>query len=153
MFNGVDRPEKVLCVVGPTEPLPKGDRGMKFKILGMLGFGILIGVLATVVTTRSMSAVQAQGPPGKGRIEYKVVFSPIGYAEMIQKVDGQEKKVVLGTKDPAEDMTKQFNALAAEGWEYVGPIASKERSSFMPGASGPPYDVHGMLILFKRTAR
>ena len=82
--------------------------------------------------------------PGQ-RVEYKVVFSAIDHVPVREQrvVDGKAKEVEHGPAASAEAMTRQFNALAAEGWEYVGPVAPTGKQ---PAAG----ERGGVLSLFKR---
>jgi hypothetical protein len=61
-------------------------------------------------------------------------------------VAGKPKEIEHGPAASAEAMTRQFNALAEEGWEYVGPVGTTGGKSV--GALG-----NGELSLFKRAKR
>ena len=89
--------------------------------------------------------VRADDKPARRRVEYQVVFSAIDHVpeRESQVVDGKAREVEHGPAASAEAMTKQFDALAAEGWEYVGPVAPT-------GRQPPATDLGGALNLFKR---
>ncbi len=78
---------------------------------GALGF-VLLGVVATVVLQYPGPQVAAQ--PAAQQWEYKVVvFNHEG--DFVTDRDGQKN---------ADRFDKQFNALTAAGWEYVGPVCN-----------------------------
>lgn len=87
--------------------------------------------------------VQAQGP--KAPPEYKIVWSPISHISIrtTRTVEGTDVDSEHSPRVSAEAMTKQFNALAAEGWEYVGPIAPT-------GKQTTSSDADGLLSLFRK---
>src|SRR4051794_23230449 len=84
---------------------------------------LLIGLLATAPGFQP--AARAQGKPEKSRLEYKVMVCPVDLLSMrIAKKDesGEIREIGSGPAESAAAMTRQFNELAADGWEYVGPI-------------------------------
>jgi hypothetical protein len=92
---------------------------------------VAVAVLAVV------GACAAPAPPARSqRLEYKVVFAKVDGVGSWQRGQNGKMEEVAGPAKSAEAMTKQFNDLAAEGWEYVGPTTSTSRE--------------GVLILFKR---
>jgi hypothetical protein len=91
--------------------------------------GLLLGAAATAVALRQPEA-QAQEATKGPAWEYKVVYSSASQAEA------------------AKALTEQYNALAGDGWEYVGPVV--ERTAIKgPGLVG----VDGTFVLFKRPRR
>jgi len=71
----------------------------------------------------------------KGGWEYKVVFSSPYAGQVVAKPLPVDGGIVA-----ADAYTKQYNALAAEGWEYVGPIHALQQDK----------EVVGAFVLFKR---
>jgi hypothetical protein len=65
------------------------------------------------------------------------VVSPVDHFPLTKsvQVDGKAKGTSLGPKESTEAMTQQFNALAAEGWDYVGPVLSVETRPVGPRTS------------------
>jgi hypothetical protein len=72
----------------------------------MAAAGLMVGVLGAMLWRQG--DVQAQPPAAKTSYEYKVVEFGTG---------------PLNT-ETADDMTQKLNKLAADGWEYVGPVAN-----------------------------
>jgi hypothetical protein len=105
-------------------------------------------VLLSGVALGSPDGGRAGGRSVAGQLEYKVVFSPVAHAEVgvIDLANGAFKETMYGPVESAAAMTEQFNALAADGWEYVAPIVATERQ----GAVGDVSGGHGVLSLFKR---
>src|SRR4051794_31955574 len=95
---------------------------MRWKLAGAIAAGLLVGMIAYRAGTQPDA--RAEDQPARQRVEYKVVFSPVSHLKLLESrlVDGKEVIIEHGPKASAEAMTKQFNALAAEGWEYVGPV-------------------------------
>ena len=54
---------------------------------------------------------------------------------------GKAKEIRKGPRESGDAMPKEFNALAVDGWEYVGPVTSVDRASATTIA---------VLVLFKR---
>ena len=112
-----------------------------------------IDVLLTNVPRSDGPDDQALAKPVLQRHEYKVVFCPVdldGPGIAKQEADGKVKELRHGPKQSAESMTNQFNALAAEGWEYIGPVIS----TMSPTERLPVLDAnpnHGVLVIFRRT--
>ena len=81
--------------------------------------------------------VQAQERPGRQRLEYQVVASQVDHFPQRKsvQVEGKAKVTSTGPKESAEAMTRQFNALAAEGWEHVGPVITAETHPEGPRSS------------------
>jgi hypothetical protein len=98
---------------------------MKTKLATTLVVGLVLG-LATAFIARQPE-VQAQERVKAQAFEYKVVLVPD------HRTSGGSN---TGNAD-AMKMTTQFNALAADGWEYVGPVVE---------TSARPY----CFVLFKR---
>jgi hypothetical protein len=86
---------------------------------------------------------------GIAKVEYKVVFSPTGRTskQRLTAKDGVVWHELVGPSDPAAEMTKQFNALAADGWQYVGPVASPA-----PGQHGPD-GLPGVFVVFQKSSK
>lgn len=118
---------------------------MRWK-LAAVAAGLFVGLVASGAGMQAGG--RAQDKPAGQRFEYKVVFSPVAHVEVreARRIDGEIKEVVLGPKASAEAMTKQFNALAAEGWEYIGPVAPT-------GRQGSGDLAGGVLTVFKRAKR
>ena len=124
---------------------------MRFKITAAVAAILLVGIVASQAW-KQPSAL-AQDPPARQRIEYKVVFSPVEHVEVkeTRKIEGKLKEIDHGPKASAEAMTKQFNALAAEGWDYVGavtPTGKTPTGKLEP--PGPGDGESGVLTVFKR---
>jgi hypothetical protein len=105
---------------------------MTGKLITAVAFGLLLGVAGTSLVVRQPEA-RGQEPERKQpkqQWEYKVLFSS---AEV---------------KDPARAMTEQYNLLAAEGWEYVGPVVERTHSG---GPTGGYTGIGGAYVLFKRS--
>ena len=105
--------------------------------------GLLLGALAFQPWHRPDA--RADDEPARQRVEYRVAFSAIDYVSVREQrlVDGKAQEVERGPGASAEAMTRQFNALAAEGWEYVGPVG--------PTGPQPAATQRGaVLSLFKR---
>jgi hypothetical protein len=78
------------------------------------------------------------------------VNQPEARGQQKEKQPQWEYKVILASaeaKDAAKVMTEQYNALAAEGWEYVGPVVD---STHARALNGPYSGIGGAFILFKR---
>src|ERR1019366_1214001 len=120
---------------------------MRCKLVTAVMAGLLIVAIMSVRWVPQDA--RAQDKPGGQRIEYKVVFCPVDSVQIREsvQVEGKIKEVSHGPKESAEAMTKQFNALAVAGWEYVGPVASTERQARVPEPLGGSL---GVLVLFKR---
>jgi hypothetical protein len=86
-----------------------------------------------------------------------LVAAPLGTrADVAKKAAAVEYKVVYVEPKPgspmqaAEKMTKEFNALAEEGWEFVTRLTDRVASTW--GANGQPTSHYaaGAFVLFKR---
>jgi hypothetical protein len=119
---------------------------MRIPVAAAAVAGLLAGAVA--FQARQGPGARAEDPPGRQRVEYKVVFSPVEHDTVRERrtVDGKAKQIEHGPKASAEAMTKQFNALAADGWEYVGPLTST-------GRQAPGSEASGVLTVFKRAKR
>lgn len=93
-------------------------------------FALIAGFVTATIMFRP-PGTQAQQPAKRQQWEYKVVFTSA------QDSDG------------AQDLTNQYNALAAEGWEFVGPIVDKtERNG--SGSNVHYVGIRGAFTLFRR---
>jgi hypothetical protein len=118
---------------------------MRTKIAVAVVAGLVLGMAGTQL--RTLSTAEAQEGP-KRAFEYKVVFSHVATIPLQQSVadaDGKIRVVTHGPEKSAETMTKQFNALAAEGWDYVGPVTHTT-----PPARDAVSPNSGVVSLFKR---
>jgi hypothetical protein len=79
---------------------------MKAKLLTSLAVGMLFGCAISQVTMQAQAFAQAKAKARQQQWEYKVVYC----------------NAVGRTEPLALEMTLQFNKLAANGWEYVGPV-------------------------------
>jgi hypothetical protein len=116
---------------------------MRFTVAAAVAAGFLFGILALQLWHQD--GVRADEKSGQQRFEYKVVFSPVEHVAIreVRTVGGQRQEIAHGPKESADAMTKQFNALAAEGWDYVGPVTSAGRPMAGDGTSG-------VLTVFRR---
>ena len=116
---------------------------MRFKVAAAVATGLFFGTVVSQLCYES--GVRADDRPGRQRVEYKVVFSSVEHVAVreARTIDGKPREIDHGPKASAEAMTKQFNALAAEGWEYVGSVTSTGKQAPGDGASG-------VLTIFKR---
>jgi hypothetical protein len=101
---------------------------MTGKLIAVVAGGLLLGVAGTFLFVNQPQA-RGQQKEKQPLWEYKVIFSS---AE---------------AKDAAKVMTEQYNTLAAEGWEYVGPVVE---STHARALNGPYSGIGGAFILFKR---
>ena len=117
---------------------------MRVNVMAAVIVKILVGI--TLFQGSRPAAVRAQDKGGRQLLEYRIVFSPIAHLRVKEsrKVDGKLVEIEHGPRASAEAMTKQFNELAAQGWEYVGPIAASGKQDTGDGSTG-------VLSLFKRT--
>jgi hypothetical protein len=117
---------------------------MRFTVpLLVVGVGLsLLGLARLESHADAQDKKDKQAVP---RVEYKVVYSPVSHITVLEQrqVDGKKQLVEHGPKASAEAMTKQFNALAEEGWEYVGPLGTTGKQGADSGS--------GVLSLFKRS--
>ncbi len=101
--------------------------------------GVVIGVAIGGVVALALKQPEAQGQEKakNAQWEFKVVFSTSGPFDN-------------DTRGAENAMTNQYNTLAAEGWEYVGPVVDKNTR-----AQGPPHNTltDGAFVLFKRQKR
>lgn len=101
---------------------------MRGKLVAMFVVGLVLGGLGMCVVPNQPEA-RGQAKEKKQAWEYQVVYS---------STEG---------KDAAAAMTKRYNALAAEGWEYVGPVVDYTQARSPQGAySG----LAGTFVVFKR---
>jgi len=86
-------------------------RSHRFQVLFALALGVVVGIAVVSCTQQpSVNASKASGPPAppaQTQFEYKVVLP----------VDGQ-----ASPKDAAERTEKEFNVLAADGWQFDGSL-------------------------------
>src|SRR5262245_14308503 len=102
---------------------------MTSKLIAAVAVGLVLGYVSAVMPWGQPASL-AQEKDRKQRWEYRVVFS---YTE------GKEK---------AKKMTEDYNALAAEGWEYVGPVVdSTHNRALNANYSG----IGGAYVIFKRS--
>jgi hypothetical protein len=97
-------------------------------------FAAAVGIAIASAWAGSMSnrsVVRAQEKSNQARWEYRVILA---------KSQQNERS--------AATMTEQFNALAAEGWEYVGAVVDSSETRNIP--NGYYLDLNGALVLFKR---
>jgi hypothetical protein len=117
----------------------------RYRVAALTVTALLVGT--PVFHGRGQPGAQAQEKPGGARVEYKVVYSTFETVAVQESrvVNGQPKVIEHGPAASAEEMTRQFNALAADGWEYAGAVATtgQPRSGFAGGQGG-------VLTLFKR---
>ena len=86
---------------------------------------ISLSLTVAIILLHEPSACgQAEKP--KLRWEYRVLLSATAHK-----------------KEGAVAMTQEFNALAADGWEYVGPVSESAEN-------GPYLMRPGIFVLFKR---
>jgi hypothetical protein len=80
---------------------------------------------------------RATGKPRKQQLDYKVAFSHFERFTVrdSRTIDGQLKEIDHGPKASSEAMTRQFEAVAAEGWQYAGPVTSTGKQSMRHEAS------------------
>ena len=115
---------------------------MNSKLAAGLAIGLAIGFAGALVVT---SQPEARGQEKqKQQWEYKVVACSL---------DGAKGR--LPDADAAKALTEQYNTLAADGWEYVGPVVEKTvaASPHVIGGGTPPASyvgISGTFVLFKR---
>jgi hypothetical protein len=104
---------------------------MNGKCIAALVVGIALGVAASSsgLVPGAAGQVQVRGP-NLQQWEYKVVFSSIAGT---------------GEKD-SERFTNEFDRLAADRWEYVGPVLDRTST----GLNGAYSGINGVYVLFKR---
>lgn len=103
---------------------------MTRRILTVIAAGIFIAV-AWAGSMCSQSSAHAQEKEKQPRWEYRVILVNPRLKEKSSTV-----------------MTEQFNALASEGWEYVGPVVASSETRNTP--TGYYLDPNGAFVLFKR---
>jgi hypothetical protein len=103
------------------------EKCMNGKMITAAFVGLVLGYAGALHWGQPASLAREKG--GKQRWEYRVVFSTTEGA-------GNEKK-----------MTEQYNALAAEGWEYVGPVVD---STHAKSPNGNYAGIGGAYVVFKR---
>jgi hypothetical protein len=108
---------------------------MKTKLTAALLFGLALGLLLPF----GRQEAQGQKPEKAPRYEYKVVLSEPDFNSYAQAKTDSDLFRFAG-----EDLGKQFNQLAEEGWEYEGPVFS------VPGKGNEP---HRALVVFKRSRK
>src|SRR5262245_29182686 len=89
--------------------------------------GVVLGTGATALALRQSEA-QAQEKERRAPWEYQVVFS-----RAREQAD-------------AKAMTEQYDVLAKDGWEYVGPVVDRTQVEGPAGAAG----IAGAYVLFRR---
>jgi hypothetical protein len=97
-------------------------------------FAAAVGIAIASAWAGSMSnrsIVVGQEQKNRARWEYRVILA---------KSQQDERSAAL--------MTEQFNALASDGWEYVGPVADSSETRNVP--NGFYLDLNGAFLLFKR---
>jgi hypothetical protein len=104
---------------------------MTGKLITAVAAGLFLGIAGTAVVVRQPEARGQEPERGrpKQQWEYKVIFSS------------------TEAQDPARAMTEQYNLLAAEGWEYVGPVVEKTHAR---SPNGNYAGVSGAYVLFRR---
>jgi hypothetical protein len=106
---------------------------MKAKLLASLVVGMVIGCAISQVALQTQAYAQAKANARPLQWEYKVVYcNAIGRTEAL-----------------AVEMTLQFNRLAANGWDYVGPVVEWTLDDMRGSYRG----VGGQYILFRRPAK
>jgi hypothetical protein len=119
---------------------------MNGKLEVALAIGLTLGFAGAILVKRQPEA-QGQEKPKKQQWEYKVVACSL-YGD----------KGLLPDKDATQALTEQYNSLAADGWEYVGPVVEKTFPAgpqaarvVVAGAPPPAYQgISGTFVLFKR---
>ena len=102
---------------------------MTGKLIAVAVVGLVLGYVGAVMP-RGQSASLAQEKGRKQQWEYRVVFC---------STEGKQNE---------KKMTEQYNALAAEGWEYVGPVVdSTHNRALNAHYSG----IGGAYVVFKRS--
>lgn len=93
---------------------------MKWKLAAMLVIGFVLGLATSFVATQPEAAAQEKKKAKAQRWEYRVTAHSFG----------------LGPQgiDP-NGVSNASNALANDGWEYVGPVSQNQQ---------------GFLVIFKR---
>jgi hypothetical protein len=97
-------------------------------------FAAAVGIAIASAWAGSMSnrsIVFGQERKNQARWEYRVFLA---------KSQQNERSAAM--------MTEQFNALAADGWEYVAAVADSSETRNIP--NGFYLDVNGAFVLFKR---
>ena len=103
----------------------------------------------------SQQARSAVEPDARGRVvwEYRVVWISAPDKEergvgMLETFEQSAEALKQKTKKDAEDMSRPFNELAADGWEYAGTIKEvRENKEKFEGVKS--YDT-GAFVLMKR---
>jgi hypothetical protein len=112
---------------------------MQGKMAAVAAACLALGFLAGTLATRSPE-VRAQEKDKQPQWEYKVVFSRPGSSRTDDEAAKGEKK-----------LTDAYNALASDGWEYVGPVVD---STVTNGINTDAYaGISGAWVLFKRPKR
>ena len=101
---------------------------MTGKLIVALVAGLVLGVAGTSLVVNQTEA-RGQGKEKKQQWEYKVILA---------SSEG---------KDAPKAMTDKYNALAADGWEYVGPVVN---STHARALNGPYSGISGAFVVFKR---
>jgi hypothetical protein len=96
---------------------------------GLLGFAALV----------KHPEAQAHGRAKAQLWEHKVIFSSVEFTTVTRE-----------DKSIAKLMTDDYNALAADAWEYVGSIGERKPAGIAGGGSGVFTDISGIFVLFKR---
>jgi hypothetical protein len=105
-------------------------RNMTRRILGASALGIVFSA-AWASSMVNGSAAHGQEKAKQTRWEYRVILANARLKEKSSTV-----------------MTEQFNELASEGWEYVGPVAESSETRNIP--TGYYLEPNGAFVLFKR---
>jgi hypothetical protein len=118
-----------------------GGSKMNGKLAVAVAFGLTLGFAAALfVTSQPEAQAQAQEKPKKQQWEYKVVYCALS-----------GEKGLLPDKDAAKTLTEQYNTLAADRWEYVGPVV-EQTYPVARGVAGAAYQgIAGTFVLFKRS--
>jgi hypothetical protein len=102
------------------------------------GVGVALGITLLAVSARLSAQGQATGSGTQREVvvrprtvEYKVVYA--------ERSDNDTAKA-------ESQMSRHFNALSAQGWEYAGPVVERSKSPGFHGYEG----VAGVFVLFKR---
>jgi hypothetical protein len=121
-----------------------GGSKMNGKSAVAMAIGLTLGFAASICITRQPEA-QGQEKPKKQQWEYKVVSCSL-----------YGNKGLLPDRDAAKALTEQYNTLAADGWEYVGPVVEKTLPAVSVGASISPQSyqgISGTFVLFRRSTQ
>jgi hypothetical protein len=106
---------------------------MKTRLTAALAVGLTLGLLLPFVGRPEARGHKQEKAP---HYEYKVVLSEPDFGSYAKAKSDSDLFRFAG-----EDLSKQYNQLAEDGWEYEGPVFS------VPGKGNEP---HRALVVFKR---